>query len=137
MDKTPIIAGTIIVSLGLGIVFGLTKACNTHFNHKSISGQSYRAESTDSGYLTGHVEYIRYKDCSQEVTIFESFQTGSIKNGRDLDGDGLIDIIKINGAYWGNLPLKSILVRKDDYLTHKKEFDEADKLLKQYTSPKE
>jgi hypothetical protein len=48
---------------------------------------------------------------------------------QDLNGDGLVDRIRQNGAEWKMNRLADLLVREYDYSSNSSDFDEADKML--------
>ena len=50
---------------------------------------------------------------------------------QDLNGDGLVDRIRRNGAEWKMNRLSELLVREYDYQSDKERFDEADKQLQE------
>ena len=122
---------TVGLFLGLSVALALgTRGCNSLFNDRTINKPAYHTESRATG-LYGHIEYTKYADGSQDVKIYPGFShrwVGSELH-QDLDGDGLIDRIRQDGPEIKMHSLYDILVRKEDYRSNKKRFDEADKQL--------
>lgn len=122
-----------IVGLYVGVIailLGVVRGCNMAWNNKSIVKPAYQTESRATG-LYGHVEFTRYSDGSQDVKEYPSFAHRLFDSElhQDLDGDGLVDRIRQNGAEWKMNHLSTLLVREHDYDAHKKRFDKADKQL--------
>ncbi len=119
-------AGIAIVAALLGGVRG----CNMAWNNRSIVKPAYQTESRATG-LYGHVEFTRYSDGSQDVKIYPGFAHRLFDSElhQDLNGDGLVDRIRRNGAEWKMNRLSELLVREYDYESHKERFDEADAQL--------
>lgn len=117
-----------IVTLAL-LLFGV-RGCNNLFNNRTINKPSYETHSYATG-LTGHVEYTKYHDGSQDIKIYPSLgpRLWDSELHQDLNGDGKIDRIRRQGAEWKMNRLSELLVRENDYLTNKKRFDKADKKL--------
>ena len=120
-------------SLFLGIGFLITRGCNNLFNNKQMKSNSYSMDSYATG-ITGHVEYTRYNDKSKEIKVYPGLaglghRLFDSELLQDLNGDGKIDRIRINGAGWKMNSLTDILVREYDFDKNKDRFDEADKML--------
>lgn len=119
-------------ALVMAIVLGGIEGCNMGFNNRTINRPAYRTESRASG-LTGHVEYTKYLDGSQDVKINRGFWStlfGSELH-QDLDGDGFVDRIRLNSSELKMYRLYDILVRGHDYPANKARFDAADKQLQE------
>ncbi len=126
-------AKTIGIWIGMiGAILLGTRGCDMAFNNRTIDKSAYHTESRATG-LTGHVEYTRYSDGSQDVKIYPGFSHrwfGS-ELQQDLNGDGLVDRIRQDGPEWKMHRLYDILVREQDYKANKARFDEADKQLQE------
>jgi len=109
-----------------------TRSCNNAFNDKSIDKPAYHTESHTTG-VSGHVEYTRYSDGSQDVKIYPGLSPRIFDSElyQDLNGDGLVDRIRREGSELKMSCLSGLLVREYDYLLNKKVFDEADKQLRE------
>ena len=109
-----------------------TRGCNSAFNNITINNAAYHTESYATG-LTGHVEYTRYSNGSQDIKIYPglSHRLFGSELHQDLNGDGLVDRIRQDGPEWKMHRLNGILVREFDYSTNKKRFDEADRQLRE------
>ena len=119
-------AGIAIVAALLGGVRG----CNMAWNNRSTVKPAYQTESRATG-LYGHVEFTRYSDGSQDVKEYPGFAHRLFDSElhQDLNGDGLVDRIRQNGAELKMNHLSELLVREHDYDSHKERFDEADAQL--------
>ena len=117
-------------ALALGAL--LTRGCNCAWNNREISKPSHQTISYSTG-ITGHVEYTRYDDGTRDVKIYPglSHRLFDSELYQDLDGDGLVERIRRNGAEWKMNRLNKLLVREHDYAEHKEEFDEADQKLQE------
>lgn len=123
--KTIGIYAGIIGTMLLGV-----RGCNIFWNNRSLDKSAYHTESKASG-LYGHLEYTRYSDGSHDVKEYPGFAHRLFDSElhQDLNGDGLVDRIRQNGAEWKMNSLSDLLVREYDYDSHKERFDEADKQL--------
>jgi len=112
-----------------------TRGCDMAFNNRTINKPAYHTESRATG-LTGHVEYTRYSDGSQDVKIYPglSHRLFGSELHQDLNGDGLVDRIRQDGPEWKMHRLYDLLVREHDYQANKGRFDEADKQLQELTA---
>ncbi len=123
---------TYIIALGvsIGIPLLVARGCTMLFNNKQIVNPAYKTVSYATG-LNGHIEYTRYSDGSQDVKSYPGVghRMWDSELQQDLDGDGLIDRIRRNGAEWKANSLREILVRTTDYQANKGRFDKADKRL--------
>ncbi|MDK2849661.1 MAG: hypothetical protein PWP03_248 [Candidatus Woesearchaeota archaeon] len=110
--------------------YGMSNKINKFFNDKIIEKPGYYLVSYPKG-LFGHVEFTKYKDGSFEVLIYKGFgrEAYSSKLYQDINGDGLVDRIRVNDVAWKYHKLNDLLIRDFDYETHKEEFDKADKVL--------
>jgi len=132
MKKTKIINGIKNGLFGIGIALVLSTPIDINFlcNNKTIKTPSYSSVSSIKG-LFGHTEYVKYADNSQEFKIYNGlghkYQESTL--AQDLNGDGLVDRIRINGSEFSFNRLKKTLVRSLDYNTNKKDFDGADMTL--------
>ncbi|MDD5192037.1 MAG: hypothetical protein PHH54_01640 [Candidatus Nanoarchaeia archaeon] len=124
----PIVSAAII----LGAALLGSKIYNSALNNRSINKPAYHTESCATG-LSGHIEYTRYPDGSQDVKIYPgiSHQYADSKLYQDLNGDGIVDRIRENGSLLKANRLTEILIREHDYSQNKKRFDEADKQLQE------
>ena len=122
----------LVVGAGLAILGGF-RFFNGLSNDKKINHKpAYEMTSHATGWFSGHTEYTRYADGSQDVEEYPArgyFSTFY----QDLNGDGLVDRIRKNGTGMFRRPAE-LLIRAQDYQTHKKEFDEADKKLRELAS---
>lgn len=114
----------------IGTILLGVRGCNMAWNNRSTNKIAYHTESRATG-LYGHIEYTKYSDGSQDVKIYPGFAHRLFDSElhQDLNGDGLIDRIRQNGAEWKMNHLSELLVREYDYETHKKRFNKADKQL--------
>ncbi len=117
------------------------KGCNNFLNNRTIDKPAYHTESQATG-IAGHIEYTRYADNSQDVKIYPSWnhRYWSSELDQDLNGDGIVDRIRLDGPEFKMHRLTDLLVRAQDYSTSKEKFDEADKrlaeLMKKYHAKK-
>ncbi len=65
------------------------------------------------------------------MELNERYQTSSSESLKDLDGDGLVDIIKTESRTFGN---KGYLVRQQDFEANPQKFDDADTKLQEMMS---
>ena len=108
---------------------GATRGCNEFFNTRSITTPAHHTESYATG-LTGHVEFTRYTDGAKDIMIYPGLpRLFDSELLQDLEGDGIVDRIRQNGADWNFHQLTRLLARTPDYAVHKKQFDEADQKL--------
>ncbi len=115
-------------------LFGGARLLNYHFNDTQIRNSAYKAFSYSTG-IGGHIEYVKFSDGSQEVKIYPNMRYDiSSELHQDLNGDGLVDRIRMSGSIFTNDRLKDILVREYDYASNKDKFEEADKRLKDLES---
>ena len=126
-----------MISIGAGIIGAMllgARGCNMAWNNRSTDKPAYRTESRASG-LYGHVEYTRYSDGSQDVKEYHGFAHRLFDSElhQDLNGDGLVDRIRQNGAGWKMNHLSELLIREHDYDGNKDRFDEADAQLQDLT----
>lgn len=108
-----------------------SRGCDMFCNNRQIDTAGRHTISYATG-LVGHNEYTRYTDGSSDMKIYPSIvghRVASSKMFQDLDGDGLVDRIRINGPEWQMNRLVAVWCRDADYQAHKKEFDEADSLM--------
>lgn len=118
------------IGAGIAIVVALlggVRGCNMGWNNRSTVKPAYQTESRATG-LYGHVEFTRYSDGSMDVKEYSGFAHRLFDSElhQDLNGDGLVDRIRQNGAEWKMNHLSELLVREHDYDSHKDRFDEAD-----------
>ena len=101
------------------------------WNNRNLDKPGYQTESYATG-LTGHIEFTRYSDGSMDVKEYPGLGHRMFDSElhQDINGDGLIDRIRKNGAEWKMNHLSELLVRKHDYDSHKEKFNEADARLK-------
>ncbi len=129
------IAGSFIGVIGLTALG--TKGCNMACNDREILKKSYKTLSYSTG-LAGHVEYTKYNDSSQDVKVYPDFghRIFSSELDQDLNGDGLVDRIRLNSGELKMNKLNEILIRQYDYESYRKEFEKADlrlqELMKKY-----
>lgn len=104
---------------------------NRALNNRSIERPAHQTESRAIG-IYGHIEFTRYSDESIDIKEYPGFAPHRLFDSelyQDLNGDGLVDRIRQNGAEWKMNRLSELLVREYDYEAHKDRFDEADKQL--------
>jgi hypothetical protein len=111
-----------------GALMLVFRGCQNYSN-KKISHPAYAAVSYATG-SSGHIEYAKYRDGSQDVKIEPEYNYSERLFYQDLDGDGRVDRIRINKGSTSNYCLDTILVRENDYEKNKEMFDEADRTLK-------
>ena len=117
--------------IAIVVVFlGGVRGCNMAWNNRSTVKPAYQTESRATG-LYGHVEFTRYSDGSMDVKEYPGFAHRLFDSElhQDLNGDGLVDRIRQNGAEWKMNHLSELLVREHDYDSHEDRFDEADTRL--------
>lgn len=116
----------------LAIPFLVGRGCNMACNNRTIDRPAYHTESYATG-ITGHVEYTKYSDSSQDVKIYPglSHRLFDSELYQDLDGDGLVDRIRQNGSEIKMNRLSELLVREHDYEANKDRFDKADAKLQE------
>ena len=121
-------AGVAIVAALLGGVRG----CNMAWNNRTLDKPAYTSVNYATG-LTGHIEYTRYADGSQDVKEYPGLghRLFDSELHQDLNGDGFVDRIRQNGAEWKMNRLSELLVREQDYQTNKNIFYEADNQLQE------
>ncbi|MFH1376836.1 MAG: hypothetical protein ABIH25_04325 [Candidatus Woesearchaeota archaeon] len=136
--------GSIKSTVGLYIaIFGLTalvaRGCNMAWNNKNVE-ELGRHTVSNATKISGHEEFTLYPDGSSDLKIYPGIMGHrymSSKLYQDIDGDQLVDRIRINGPEWQFNRLKDVLVRSTDYSDYKDEFDKADrKIRKKATSLK-
>ena len=126
----------IVLSIGSAIAY----CVNYHYNVHTQKNAGYFFVSELRG-IAGHVELAAYTGGGYEVKIYPSLgqQISSSVSYDDLNGDKKVDRIRINNSGLKAYSLDQLLVRRYDYEEHKKEFDEADKvlgdLIKKYPLP--
>lgn len=125
--KELIIGAAVLAALGGGM-----RACNNSWNNRIIEKPTHYTTSYATG-LTGHVEYTRYTDGSQDVKRYPGLghRLWDSELHQDLDGDGLVDRIRKNGAEWKMNRLNELLIREYDYDDNQERFDSADKQLQE------
>jgi len=124
----------------LGIVTGIsavllllgTRGCSMAWNNWEVKKTGYRSRSFATG-ISGHTEYTLYSDGSQDVKIYHGLGHRAIDSEllQDLDGDGKVDRIRVNGSEIKMNSLRELLIREHDYDEHKERFDEADEEMQE------
>ena len=116
----------VIFLLILSAVTGL----NMYFNNQNISTDAYTLHSYAT-VLSGHIEYVKYSDGSQEVKVYSWFGHRLYDSAlyQDLNGDNKIDRIRRNAPELKHNKICLLLVREYDYEENKKIFDKADNQL--------
>lgn len=120
----------------IGISLLAIRGCNMAwdhgaiYKHRTIDKPAYHMESYPTG-LTGHIEYTKYSDGSQDVKEYSRlwYRKFDSELHQDLDGNNLVDRIRQNVAGSKVDKTSEILVREYDYESNKEKFDEADKKL--------
>jgi len=125
--KTIGVVATIVAAL-----LGGVRGCNMAWNNRTFDRPAYTSVNYATG-LTGHIEYTRYADGSQDVKEYPGLghRLFDSELHQDLNCDGLVDKIRRNGAEWKMNRLSELLVREHDYHANKGRFDEADKQLQE------
>ncbi len=74
------------------VALGVTKGLNHYLNDNEINAPGYKSVSYATG-LSGHVEYTRYSDGSQDVKIYPGLghRLFDSELHQDLNGDGHVD----------------------------------------------
>ena len=121
----------LLLGVSLTLLLGVSGAtiCNKLFNSRKEKTASYVSLS-EPRRVAGHLEYTFYKDGSQEMKIYAR-TFGDTVHYFDFDGDNAVDRIRVDGSALKMDSLREILIRENDYLGHKGEFDAADKILKE------
>ncbi len=119
-----------VAVFGFGASLLAVKSCNEYYNSRSLITPAYRMESFTTG-VSGHIEYIRYADHSQDVIIYPEFglRFSDSELHQDLNGDGKVDRMRRNSGEWKRHSLVEMLIRTTDYEEHQHRFGEADALL--------
>ena len=123
------------IGVGAAIIatlLGGVRGCNMAWNNRTLNKPAYTSVNYATG-LTGHIEYTRYADGSQDVKEYPGLghRLFDSELHQDLNGDGLVDRIRQNGAEWKMNRLSDLLVREHDYQANKERFDEADRQLQE------
>lgn len=115
-----------------GVALFASSIYNMAWNNLTIETQAYRSVSRAKG-LSGHIEYTRYADGSRDVRVYHPLghKIFDSELHQDFNGDGKVDRIRVDGADLKFNSLTEILVREQDYKTHRKRFDEADRQLQE------
>ncbi len=119
-----------VVILVVGILG--TRGCNMLWNNREIVKDGYTSKSRATG-LTGHIEYTKYSDGSQDVKVYHGLghRVFGSELYQDLDGDNKVDRIRYNGAEWKFNRLTKILIREEDINSNTGVFTKADKRLQE------
>ena len=114
----------------IAALLGGIRGCNIMWNNRTLNKSAYISVNYATG-LTGHIEYTQYADGSQDVKEYPGLghRLFDSELHQDLNGDGLVDRIRQNGAEWKMNRLSDLLVREYDYQTNRERFDKADKQL--------
>ncbi len=135
------IASSIVIGSVVGCLALVGRSYNTVMNNRKIDSSAYKTVSYVKG-MTGHLEYTKFFDGSQDVKIYPGLghNLWDSEFHQDLNGDGLVDRVRRHGAEWKMHRLTELLVREYDYDKNKDRFDEADKqlqeLMKKYGVPR-
>ncbi|MBI4018910.1 MAG: hypothetical protein HY364_01490 [Candidatus Aenigmarchaeota archaeon] len=115
----------------LGAAYLLSKNSNETQNTADQRTSGYHLISYPRGPF-GHVDYMVYPDCSQEMHVYSPIghRFGDAEFYHDTDGNGNVDRIQVHGADSDSYKLKELLTRDNDYLGQRKKFDAADALLR-------
>lgn len=120
--------------LGLtGLALGITALCGglSTCNDYKIEKPNFTTNSRSTGVYNyaNKVEYTILADGSEEILVRDGTKMSLLLN---LDWDNIIDRIRMEkSSIRDSFKLENILIRSGDYSTHKKEFDDADKLLQE------
>ncbi len=117
--------------LGISILLGIGTLYNRRMNNRVIDKPAYHLVSQAVG-ISGHTEYIKYSDGSQEVRKFHPLGNTLFPSelSQDLDGDGVVDRIRKDAGDFKMRRLNDVLIRQYDYQANKKIFDGADRELR-------
>jgi len=133
IKETAVCAAVTISLCGILLSYGNWR--NHSSNNQIINAPSHKTVSYVHGGF-GHTEYTVFKkDGSQEVKIFpkSGCTLGDSELDQDVDGDGLVDRLRINKGGFGYYRLVGLYSRddKDDYSNPKIRplFDAADSRL--------
>ena len=122
-----------VVTYSLILVLSLlgARGCNSYFNNKTILASGHQTISMAQG-LSGHTEYTRYEDGSQEVKTYPGWghRLFDSQLDQDLDGDGQVDRIRKSSGEIRANSLATLLIRKYDYSNNQDIFQKADSKLK-------
>ena len=138
MSKKLLVKGLRLAFLGGAAFFG-TRWYNTERNHKTLETASYTMNSYDIGFF-GRVRRTRFDDNVTHVEVYPKFHYRVSGYGLyvDSNGDDIADEIIRTYPEWGENykkkgNKKEELTRKKDYNSHKQQFDEGDKKLRELT----
>lgn len=125
-----VMAGAAVIGVMASVIISGIHGCNRFNNNRVEKNQGYELYSRTVG-ISGHEEFVRYKDGSQEVKTYSGIghRVFSSKLYRDLEGNNLVDQIRVQGGEIKMNKLTKLLIRELDYTTHKGEFNEADNKL--------
>ncbi len=127
--KARLVTAVAILSL-YAVAFGIAGGCNRYWNNKEIKKPGVHAISRGTG-LSGHKEYVRFSDGSEEVKVYHSLGHRSMRSYTyyNTNGDDSVDRIRVQGSVLSSNKLVDMLVRDTDYQENEEEFDKADKTL--------
>ncbi len=127
-----IAVGTLIYATIFGLTMLGLRACNAEANTGSINHPGHQTISYPIN-TTGHVDYTRFSDGSQEIYIHpnKGILGYAFKLIQDTNGDCLADRIRKQNPLWKLDSLQEILIRDQDLGLHQEDFDEADELLQE------
>ncbi len=119
----------------IGAIFGvaalMARRYNEYCNNQHLSHPGYAVVSSARG-ICGHTEYSRYEDGSQDVKVYFGLGHDLFDSlfYQDINGDGKVDRIRRESGKIKMNRLEELLMRTYDYQQHKKDFDEADRVLR-------
>jgi hypothetical protein len=108
------------------------RGCNMLWNNSETITPSRHTLSRAAG-LVGHQEYTKYADGSADLKVYPGNPLGhrwfESRLYQDLNGDGKVERIRINGPEFTLHHLKDILSRDAEYSSHKEDFDLGERIL--------
>lgn len=124
------LAAVLILGGAVSLPLGIAYLQNSITTNRTISKPAYVMFSEARGL--GHIEFTKYKDGSSDVKAYPTLRWNiSSDLMQDLNGDGKVDRIRMQGTWFKKERLNDILVREYDYSKHQSEFDNADSTLQE------
>ena len=121
-----------VIAVPTGITLAGIHLYNRIANNREIITESQRTFSQVNG-LMGHIEFTQFLDGSYDVKVYPSsgHRYGKSELDQDLNGDSLVDRIRVNRSGFYANKLDKLLVRETDYKENQELFIKADQRLNQ------
>lgn len=128
-----IVVGFFAVIIAAAVVVGylINMPGNSLCNNQDmvVKGQ-YEFHSYTAG--AGHVEYLKFPDGKVMIQKHSSLGTKTWGYRDYIDyGDGRVDVVTEHASEIKYYKMNHVLTRDADYTSNQKEFDEADRLLRE------